>query len=602
MTQGGRQPNHSTALTHPSHGSAQWACRFFLLLLLPLVLSACGGSGSDDPPTPEVIPSLASLGNVSATYDGGTVNLSFDIVLAPAAAEAVSVDYQVSSGGVSVQGVTAQAATLPLSGSVTFGPGESHKSVNLTFTVPGLTQLGIRLGSASGNIILDGSSSFSFTPTDITPPPPEPVPDPPPDPIAYYAIGVSANPLAGGSTSGGGSYPEGGTVTVTAIPAVGYEFVNWTEGGVQVSASASYSFMVTTNRTLVANFQTLPVVSIADATDPGGTSSTADLVFTVSLSRQANGDVTVDYATADSTAFAGRDYTAASGTLTISSGTTSNTITVAVLTDGGLDTGTFIVNLSNVSANATLGTATATGTLVGDDHVPGRLNDTAITTCSDNTTNGLACPQATHPGQDAEYGRDANPLTNSNIDGHAGFSFTKLDGSGTPLADQSVAYATTPWACVKDRVTGLMWEVKTDDGSLHDKDWTYSWYNPDPATNGGNAGTESNGNCGGTVAAGCDTQKFVTAVNAAGLCGFNDWRLPNVRELDSLVDSSIGLPGPNIDTGFFPNTRANGYWTSLTVAAVVGEAWAVSLIYGGVEEYQLTKDIPFSARLVRLGQ
>ena len=70
-----------------------------------------------------------------------------------------------------------------------------------------------------------------------------------------YTINVSANPTEGGTVTGGGTYNEGTFCTVMATPASGYEFVNWTEGGNVVSTSASYSFTVTGNRNLVANFQ-----------------------------------------------------------------------------------------------------------------------------------------------------------------------------------------------------------------------------------------------------------------------------------------------------------------------------------------------------------
>ena len=69
-----------------------------------------------------------------------------------------------------------------------------------------------------------------------------------------YTISTSSNPTAGGTTSGGGTFNSGASVTVTATPATGYQFVNWTESGSQVSTSASYTFTVTGNRTLVANF------------------------------------------------------------------------------------------------------------------------------------------------------------------------------------------------------------------------------------------------------------------------------------------------------------------------------------------------------------
>ena len=73
--------------------------------------------------------------------------------------------------------------------------------------------------------------------------------------------------------------------------------------------------------------------------------------------------MTVDWATADGTATAGSDYTAASGTLTFVAGETSKTIEVAALHDAEAETDeTFTVTLSNASG-ATLGDATATGTV-----------------------------------------------------------------------------------------------------------------------------------------------------------------------------------------------------------------------------------------------
>ena len=65
---------------------------------------------------------------------------------------------------------------------------------------------------------------------------------------------MAANPSNAGSVSGGGSYTYGQTCTVTASANNGYAFTNWTENGSQVSTNASYSFTVTGNRNLVANF------------------------------------------------------------------------------------------------------------------------------------------------------------------------------------------------------------------------------------------------------------------------------------------------------------------------------------------------------------
>ena len=73
-----------------------------------------------------------------------------------------------------------------------------------------------------------------------------------------YTVNVSANPNIGGSVTGGGTYNQGQSCTVTATPNAGYTFTNWTENGNVVSTNRSYTFTVTANRTLVANFQAQP--------------------------------------------------------------------------------------------------------------------------------------------------------------------------------------------------------------------------------------------------------------------------------------------------------------------------------------------------------
>ena len=70
----------------------------------------------------------------------------------------------------------------------------------------------------------------------------------------HYTISVSANPNNGGSVSGGGTYQQGQSCTVTATANNGFSFINWTEGSNVVSTTANYSFTVTENRTLVAHF------------------------------------------------------------------------------------------------------------------------------------------------------------------------------------------------------------------------------------------------------------------------------------------------------------------------------------------------------------
>ena len=89
-----------------------------------------------------------------------------------------------------------------------------------------------------------------------------------------YTITMSANPNNGGIVTGGGTYQQGQSCTVTATANEGYTFNNWTENGNVVSNNASYSFPVTSNRVLVANF-TLNTLLITAAVDPaeGGTAT-----------------------------------------------------------------------------------------------------------------------------------------------------------------------------------------------------------------------------------------------------------------------------------------------------------------------------------------
>jgi hypothetical protein len=84
------------------------------------------------------------------------------------------------------------------------------------------------------------------------------------------AITASASPDATGEIIGVGNYPISSLATLTALPAAGYGFVNWTQDGVPVSTSAGYQFTAVSNRTLVANFTPRYSVSVNAAPNYGG--------------------------------------------------------------------------------------------------------------------------------------------------------------------------------------------------------------------------------------------------------------------------------------------------------------------------------------------
>ena len=228
------------------------------------------------------------------------------------------------------------------------------------------------------------------------------------------------------------------------------------------------------------------------------------------------------------------------------------------------------------------------------------LNDTGQSLCYNSAGTAASC--ATVP-DDGRYGRDAantaGRITKTGA-GTKGFDFTKIANNGSALAaGAALGAAATDWACTRDNVTGLTWEVKTTSG-LRSNANTYTWYSTDTASNGGTQGTANGGTCTGSN---CDTQSYVAAVNAAGLCGATTgWRMPNIRELRSLVDFSVPANGvaPTIDAAYFPNTQINVFWTANNYSSSPAYAWSVTF-YTGDTGADLKPNGSY-VRLVRGGQ
>lgn len=152
-------------------------------------------------------------------------------------------------------------------------------------------------------------------------------------------------------------------------------------------------------------------------------------------------------------------------------------------------------------------------------HVP----DTGQNQCYDVFGNLITCPSTGQPfyGQDANY--SINPM-----------SYTKLDENGNPLPNSA-----TNWVMVKDNVTGLIWEAKTN------KDGIPNYSDPHDADNVYNN----------------KASELINALNSNNFGGFNDWRVPTIEELSNIVDYSIPYPGPAINIMYFQNIQQSDYWS-----------------------------------------
>ena len=176
--------------------------------------------------------------------------------------------------------------------------------------------------------------------------------------------------------------------------------------------------------------------------------------------------------------------------------------------------------------------------------------------------------------QDGMIGHDkTHPLS---LDGRLGFSYSNVAG-----------YSKTD--CVKDNITGLVWEGKPTSGFRTDRGYT----------------NYGDGRAG-------DISEYVRQVNEAALCGKTDWRIPAVNELHGLLDYGVVASAtkytgnPMIDTKWFPNTTVGEYWTSTQATSVINapempadKIWVVSF-WGGEKLTVGTASANYSSNRARL--
>ena len=278
--------------------------------------------------------------------------LEFRLELSEASETPVSVDYETADG-------TAQegADYVPVSGTVSFAPGETVKTVSVATLGDGDAEpaetLPLRLSNAEGATLAtteasgtiaasggadtftgafsgvpeehDGETEFTLTLTF----------DEEPEGLSYKTVRDSLFTREGGTIGGARrasppsnkafvlmvtpSADEAVTLTLKAVPPCGQEKTVCTAGRAVLSGPLGV---------------TVPgpaALSVADAQVQEGPG--AVLEFVVSLDRRRHAPVRVDYATVNGEAVAGDDYVHTAGTLTFSPGETRHTVSVLVLAD-----------------------------------------------------------------------------------------------------------------------------------------------------------------------------------------------------------------------------------------------------------------------------
>ncbi len=251
------------------------------------------------------------------------------------------------------------------------------------------------------------------------------------------------------------------------------------------------------------------------------------------------------YTYEDLVQFRGTATDSEDGTLDSTSLAWTSDLDGALGTGDSLDLDTLCTGLHQITLTATdSGNATGSDTIEitvsGSNPIP----DTGQTTSYTDTV-----------GEDSDY--TIHPP-----------SYTKLDDAGADL-DAGAA----DWAMVKDNVTGLVWEVKTDDGGINDKDNTYTWQDA--------------------------RDVFIAQLNTDHFGGYTDWRMPTVKELSFLVNADAFNPA--ISTAFFPNTISSVYCSSTAYVDSTDVAWSVNFSSSSYADIHL-KLIGFYVRAVRGGQ
>ncbi len=409
------------------------------------------------------------------------------------------------------------------------------------------------------------------------------------------------------------------TFEIKAMGDTTYEDSEWFEVRINSATNADVSTRGGKAKVELTNDDDMPVVYFSASEQlVAETVGSADVI--IAMDGPSGFDTEIDLAVSG-TAQAGDDYVLdGSLQVVIPAGQVSHTIPVDIIADAIPEGGETVIFEVNQLSNGILPDDRSelsekhTLTIAGDV----ALNDTGVTTFSDGSySHGIAYEPASAPMQDASVGRDVT--SPQGVDGHAGFSFTKIDENGNPLSPSAAS-----WSCVRDNVTGLVWEEKhvttsPPSPTLYEwraQNYTYTWFEEDDTNNGGSVGFEHNQRINAQDPVGdycsywadparqhtmnCNTDSYIDEMNHRGVCGFDDWRIPAIGEMRSIYvyqsDTDASIPDPM----FFNHTESGAgqaYWSSTPSADNDASSWCVNSATGDIQLCQ--KGIQQHIRAVR---
>ena len=263
--------------------------------------------------------------------------------------------------------------------------------------------------------------------------------------VSYAAVAGSADAgtdfnLAAGTLD----FAEGETVKTLSVPIVNDEDIEPNEqftvvlsdptGGASLGADNATATITIVDDEVVFPGEFNLNVATVNVNEDAGT-----LTLTVNRTGGSDGQVAVDYATANGTAIAEDDYASNSGTLTYLDGETSKDIVISIANDTDSEVNeTFTLTLSNPQGNATIGTGQTTITIIDDDVVlPGVLELSAATANVDEDAGTVVLSVVRNGGSDGEV--TVQYTTNSIVDGAvAGSDYNAASGQLT-FADGETA-------------------------------------------------------------------------------------------------------------------------------------------------------------------